>query len=233
MTTTFHINSYHRNRAQYPNPCDFGFGGKIGRWDKKSPKVTSNVASSSLGRSGAFSSSGNQLMTTYAEDYVSSLKLKSLIVPYAGNIVEANGAETYPTPQIYVTLSQSGISSSSGGEPLGSIRGIETGSGFDYFCVSFVTQIAFDKCIRDTAGDIIFCVYEPLNTQIATFRRDKDFRITLRLQSQLDQLETCNVADNAPPADPDKLLQTRITFEEIPYIRDGEYSNHELEIYTP
>lgn len=229
MSTIFHINSFHRNQ-DLPNGSEpnspFHFSTQTdatSTWTKNAPKVTSGSCSQSLGRS-------DHTITTYVEDWKSSLRLLSIVVPYTAvrEVYSAPPDQEYPTPLIYITLTQN---NGAGGQCLGITNGLTTA----YNEVTFIAELEASNNILDDAGNIIFCIYKPLHSQLVSFVRDRDFTIKIQRQSEGDLEVLVNrdaVGVEIPDTNPaNKILQSHLTFQEVPYIRDADFDNHEFELY--
>jgi len=84
----------------------------------------------------------------------------------------------------------------------------------------FICQ--FDKVQSDSLGNPIWIHYKCEMEQTMRFKRDDT--IILELTSR--DGNTLPQNDNPPDQDPNPDVQTLLTFEVTPYIRDGDYDNH-------
>ena len=87
--------------------------------------------------------------------------------------------------------------------------------------ITFVAE--WDKTQTDASGNPIWIHYKCSMTQAIRWARDNPIQFQILLPAT-DTVPT--IVDNVPPALPNPAVQTLATFEEIPYIRDDEYSNH-------
>lgn len=84
----------------------------------------------------------------------------------------------------------------------------------------FICQ--FDKVQTDSGGNPVWLHYKCNMEQ--TMRFDRDDIILFELTSRNGNTLPSN--DNPPDQDPNPDVQTLVTFEVTPYIRDGDYDNH-------
>lgn len=190
MSNFIDLDSFYRDRETYPNENEYQISNQgVASWFRKSRSVT-NLP---------------QDPNTQPVDYVTSIRVKYLTLPYSDDLSEV--------PRVYIDFRSRDYKD---------INLISTIGG-EHSQDKFICE--FHKIQNDRNGDPLWIIYKCKMTQVMRFNR-KD-NVLLRISSRNGN--TLPQQDDNIPSPPSSTKQSLVTFEIIPYTRDGRFDDHVTE----
>jgi len=196
MSNYIDLDSTHRKRDLYPNPCDYVVqSDQVSSWNRESRKVVSHST-----RPGA--------KTT---DFVQSIQIKHVILPYTdityhsqdGNVINSHTADLQ---RMYLNVYTERFNDK---HLLSTIDNKVSKANF------VLTQ---EKIQFDSSGDPAWIFFSSRMDQVMRFSRNESLVVQLRQEEG-----KIIIIEDMDPVD--KSLQTYVLIEVTPIIRDGDYND--------
>lgn len=188
MSSFLHLDSGFRNVQQFPSPAEY--------------VVTADQVKSWFAQARSVRAYPQEIPKKQYE-FVTSLKLLHLVLPYTDELISA--------PIIYIDLHSQKYQD----------KNLVTTISSVFPTITFVAE--YDKTQPNIAGDPAWIHYKCNMTQVMRWARNNPilFKIVMPATNTVPV-----ITDNTPPELPNPAVQVQATFEMIPYIRDDEYTNH-------
>ena len=141
-------------------------------------------------------------------EFSTSVELKNVTIPYVEAFVSL--------ARVYLTLRSQRYQDIN---LISSIEGTLRDATF---------TLVLDHIQTDAMGVPLFLHYRPLHNQVMRFMRNSPVEVRLFDYTG----STLPIVDTPLPGPPDRTLQTLITFEALPFVRDDDFANHSVDVRT-